>query len=347
MRNILPKINLLKEKRLWVCALLSTLLLISCKPESKTHPTKEIKFSVSGEVNNVLEMSLPELKKMPGFFIKDVLLIREKDGNCDQPEELIDGAAFRGVLLRDILLKAGMKYVRKWEPGVFIHVYGANNKEVVFSFGEVFYSSIGRSILVAYEKNHEEMHFDEGIGDLIVSTDLRAGRWIHGISRIVVERVDVQMKAYDDKKQNVVRPPTREFTLIDHKTGKSQIVDLGLMQRLPRVYLPFAVMAGDCEGFRGIHSFEGGLLKDLLVQFGITPCRPEYNRYVLVSSEDGFCATFSFGELFNSRLNNNLLIAYKKDEQFLNEADGFAKTVAGEDNLGGRSVKRIYKIEIF
>jgi hypothetical protein len=283
---------------------------------------------------------------MPSLYIKDVLFIQEKK-KCTGPETFLHGGHFRGVLLKDVLLKAGMKHVRKWEPGVYVKVIDTQGREVVFSFGEIFYSSIGRSILLAYEEKDRPMIFPEGVCDLLVSTDVRAGRHLSGVSRIEVFRVEVEMLAYEDKKEKVVRPPTLDFTILDHKTGASRKIDLETLEALPAIRLPFAVMAGDCEGFRGIHSFEGALLKDLLVQYGVDPCRPDYSRYVLAASKDGFCATFSFGELFNSRLNNNLIIAYKEDDVFLNERQGFAMSVAGEDNLGGRSVKRIQRIELF
>jgi len=340
------KITKPKRKALWLCALASAFLLLSCTSETKPKPTLDNSLSVSGEVKNPLELSLEDLKAMPSLFIKDVLFIQEKE-RCGDSEKFIHGAHFRGVLLKDVLLKAGMKYVRKWEPGVYITVYDTQGKEEVFSFGEIFYSSIGRSVLLAFEENDKPMVFPQGVCDLLVSTDLRAGRRLQGVSRIEVSRVDVEMLAYDDKKEKVVRPPTLAFMLMDHKTGATRNISLETLKALPPVRLPFAVMAGDCEGFRGIYSFEGILLKDLLVQSGVDPCRPEYNRYVLVASEDGFCATFSFGELFNSRLNNNLVIAYKLDDALLNESQGFAMSVAGEDNLGGRSVKRIQRIELF
>jgi DMSO/TMAO reductase YedYZ molybdopterin-dependent catalytic subunit len=71
-----------------------------------------------------------------------------------------------------------------------------------------------------------------------------------------------------------------------------------------------------------------------------------YNRYVLITSDDGYCATFSFGELFNSRLGDQVVIATIKDGKPLSPADGFAMSITGEDSTGGRSVKRIKKIEV-
>jgi CRP-like cAMP-binding protein len=112
---------------------------------------------------------------MPSFHINNVALLKEKKHHKDK-ENLICVADYRGVLLRDILEKAGMEYIRKWEPGVYVCVRGSENKDVVFSFGEIFYSSIGRSIILAYEKDGKPIHFSKGCGELIVATDVRDGR---------------------------------------------------------------------------------------------------------------------------------------------------------------------------
>lgn len=53
------------------------------------------------------------------------------------------------------------------------------------------------------------------------------------------------------------------------------------------------------------------------------------------------------GELYNSRLSDNIVIAYEKDGKTLDEKDGFAMSVVKEDSTGGRSVKRIQKIDIY
>ena len=163
-------------------------------------------LSVKGAVSKSLSLSFEEIRKMPSFSIKNVALLREKQ-TCEDKDALIDEADYTGVLLRDLLEKAGMKHVRKREPGVYIRVRNASGQEVVFSFGEIFYSSIGRSVLLAYEKDGKSLTRSHGCADLVVATDIRAGRNITDVNEIIVERVDVKLKAYQDKARKVVRPP--------------------------------------------------------------------------------------------------------------------------------------------
>ncbi len=303
--------------------------------------SQETIITVKGEVHNELLMSVADIEAMPQFLIPEVPVIPERvrDG---KDEELVSQTTFRGVLLRDVLFKAGMKHELKWEPGTYIEVRNKKGKEVVFSFGEIFYSSIGRSILIAYERDTKPCPLT-----LVVATDIHDGRMMRDISEITVSRVDVKLLAYDDKANEVVRPPSPQFTLVDKVSRKQRVIKPADLDSLPFAHVPAAVMIGDCEGFHGIHSLDGVPLAILLKKFMTIPDPAPYNRFVLISSDDGYCATFSFGELFNSRLGNQVVIATMKDGEPLSPNEGFAMSVTGEDSTGGRSVKRIQKIEVY
>jgi|WetSurMetagenome_2_1015567.scaffolds.fasta_scaffold26592_1 hypothetical protein len=324
-------------------SLLTLLLAVACLC-SEICSAAITELSVSGEVKTPLKISLESLKGMEPFHINKVILVKpKKPGVAD---EMISMSNYKGVLLRDILEKAGMKYVRKYEPGVYFRVKGSGNREVVFSFGEIFYSSIGRSVLIAYEKDGKPINNTDGLGELIISTDVRAGRNMSGVKEILVERIDVKMQVYEDREKHIDRPPTSEFSIIDKRTQKSMRITLEELKKFKHLKIDDAVMAGDCEGFHGIYAFKGVSLRPLLEKFGIDPYNSDYDRYVLICSENGFCATFSFGEIFNSRLSDDIIIAYEKDGALLDKADAFARSVVREDSVGGRSVRRINTFEI-
>jgi DMSO/TMAO reductase YedYZ molybdopterin-dependent catalytic subunit len=301
---------------------------------------------VSGEVDTALAITTDKVKQMPAYQLNRVSMVKEKE-HPDDKDELLNVADYEGILLRDLLEKAGMKYKRKWEPGVYVHVEGTKGEAVVFSFGEVFYSSIGRSILLAYKKGGKPIEFPKGCGELVVATDVRAGRSIPAVERITVRRVDVPLEAYKDKKGKIVRPPTKSFVITEMRSGKAVVMNLEDLTVLPTVVLPAAVMVGECEGFHGVFSFEGPELATVLRKEKLIDRETEHDRYVVISSEDGFSATFSFGELFNSRLNNNIIVAYRKNGELLDSREGFAVSAVGEDSTGGRSIKRIEKVEIY
>jgi hypothetical protein len=314
------------------------ILSLFAADEPKSQPTTIV---IEGEVETELLLSPADIQAMPPFVIRDVPVIPERVRDR-KDEELVTQTTFQGVLLRDLLYKAGMKYKRKWEPGVVIRIRNADNKDVVFSFGEIFYSSVGRSVLVAFERDAKPIP-----PTLVVATDIHNGRMMANVSEITIRRVDVELLAYEDKAKNVVRPPTSEFTLLDTVSRKQRVIKPADLKALPVTHIPAAVMIGECEGFHGIHSLDGVPLATLLRQSLVIPDPAPYDRYVLISSDDGYCATYSFGELFNSRLGDQILIATIKDGNPLSSIDGFAMSVTGEDSTGGRSVKRIKKIEVY
>ena len=330
--------NRLNLSRLRVaCSMISCLLIPFLAAETFSQETS---ISVRGAVLSELFLSTADIKAMPPFLIRDVPVIPERVRDR-KDEEKVTQTTFRGVLLRDVLYKAGLKYKRKWEPGVFIQVRNKNNREIVFSFGEVFYSSIGRSILIAYER--DELPCPP---TLVVATDIHDGRMMADISEIKASRVDVELLAYDDQQKKKVRPPSTEFTLVDMASPKERLIKPTDLKAFPFIHVPNAVLIGDCEGFHGIHSLDGVPLAAFLSKLLTIPDPAPYNRYVLITSDDGYCATFSFGELFNSRLGDQIVIATIKDGKPLSADDGFAMSVTGEDSTGGRSVKRIKKIEV-
>jgi DMSO/TMAO reductase YedYZ molybdopterin-dependent catalytic subunit len=300
-------------------------------------------ISVSGDVKQTLSLSADDLKKMPSFAIKNITLLEEKN-NPLEPEQLIAVASYKGVLLRDLLEKAGMKFIRKFEPGVIIRVRGADKREVVFSFGEIFYSSIGRSVLLSYQRNGKPIDTPGGI-ELVIATDTRSGRMIKDVREILVERVNIELHAYTDKERKISRPPSSLITLTDSNGAIRRTISRNDLAALPTLRIDDAVMTGDCEGFRGVYSFEGPSLKALLESAGVSQSDNYYRRYVVISSSDGFSAVYSFGEIFNSRLSDNSIIAWKKNGKTLTE-DGYARSVVREDSTGGRSVRRISRIEI-
>ncbi len=340
----LPMSSLLNLNFLWArracwmifclcCSLLTPFL-------AKKAFSQEIPIAVRGELDSQLSLSRADLKAMPSFLIQDVPVIPERVRDRKDAEKVIQ-KTFRGVLLRDILWKAGLKYKRKWEPGVFIQVRNKDGREIVFSFGENFYSSIGRSVLVAYEQ------WDLPCAPmLVVATDIHDGRMMKDVTEIKVSRVDVELLAYDDQDKKRVRPPSTQFTLVDQASQIQRVLKPADLKAFSMIHVPAAVMIGECEGFHGIHDLDGVPLSTLLKKVLSIPDPAPYNRYVLITSDDGYCATYSFGELFNSRLGDQVVIATLKDGKALSPTDGFAMSVTGEDSTGGRSVKRIKRIEV-
>ena len=328
--------------------IIHTIFLFACKEniQQASGESDRPVISVSGDVKKQLTLTVKDINEFPPCHVKDVYLFKEISPS-DPKEEFISISSFRGVLLRDILLKAGMKHIKKYEPGVYFIVKNSDGQAVTFSFGEIIYSSIGRSTMIAYEFEGKPLTYDSGYGDLIVTNDIRNGRRLKGVTEIIVKRVDIPMMVYKEKNKDIVRPPTDHLDIIDKQSGKIFKVTLEDLKQLPSIYINEKAMAGDCEGFHGVYSFEGPTLRALLEKKGAMTAPVSYDKTLVISSENGFSATFSAGEIFNSRLKNNIIIAYKKNGEMLKEGEAFAEMIAVEDNTAGRSVRRISRIEIF
>jgi hypothetical protein len=162
-----------------------------------------------------------------------------------------------------------------------------------------------------------------------------------------VERADIEMKVYEERKNNIIQPPTSSFEIVDKRSGQTHTVTMEHLTDLPLIQIRNKVQVGDCEGFHGVYSYEGGSLPARLEKLQVIEFPRQFDRYIAVSSKNGFCATFSIGELFNSRLENNIIIAFKKGGQSLGPEEAFGMMVVPEDNTGGRSVKRINHMYIF
>ena len=68
---------------------------------------------------------------------------------------------------------------------------------------------------------------------------------------IEVERVSVELKAYEDKKKGIERPSFTGFTIIDHKSGVNKKIMISDLKALPVTYIPHALMAGTVRGSAG------------------------------------------------------------------------------------------------
>jgi hypothetical protein len=88
-----------------ICLLFTTIMASEARPQ-------EASISIRGEVKEEWSLSLSDIKTMPPFLIRDIPMIPERVRDR-KDEERVSQTTFRGVLLRDLLYKAGMKFKRK------------------------------------------------------------------------------------------------------------------------------------------------------------------------------------------------------------------------------------------
>jgi Oxidoreductase molybdopterin binding domain len=94
--------------------------------------------------------------------------------------------------------------------------------------------------------------------------------------------------------------------------------------------------------------YQGVLLRQLLDQAGLKPDRRAIRKAViLLTAQDGYQASFSWGELFNSQLGDGVVVVLRQNADELLETDGFASLRSLQDTRAGpRHVRWLNKIEV-
>ena len=137
-------------------------------------------LAVTGMVETPLTLTLADLRKLPPASGGEIAVTRH---NGDKAETI---TSYKGVRLRDILDKAvldapGHNDVKK----IAIIASATDGYAVVFSWGELYNSPAGESIIVYYEKNGKALDDNDGEIALISAQDIRTGprhvKWLNGI----------------------------------------------------------------------------------------------------------------------------------------------------------------------
>ena len=94
--------------------------------------------------------------------------------------------------------------------------------------------------------------------------------------------------------------------------------------------------------------YQGVLLKELLQRAGLVPDRREIRKaVVLLTAKDGYQASFSWGELYNSTLGDGVIVVRRQGEIDLLETDGLPALRSLQDlRSGPRHVRWLTRIEV-
>ncbi len=141
---------------------------------AQTSPQVTTNLTVSGNVAQPLTLTIDDLRAYPSHQID----YRPRAGvPARDPTESI--RHYKGCLLRDVLTAARpienkARDLRK----SYVVATASDGYEVVFSWAELFISSIGDNVFVVYERDGVPLGEDEGRIALIVTSDTRPVRHI-------------------------------------------------------------------------------------------------------------------------------------------------------------------------
>ena len=319
-------------------------LLLSC-PSIFASNSKSI--SITGTVKQPLNLSIEDICRFKTVRIQLNEIL--KDGSYR-------GAWFyNGVPLRTLLETA---YIEKEESAfkkavdLAILVKNSEGEAVAISWGEIFYKN-SYDIIIAtsaspIKPNHgcDSCHkpevynrymkeFDRKIGfpKLVVSSDGYSDRSIENVVSIEVINPAPRMPA--DRSAELYAP-----SLLVTGDVKNEL-NLKDLKGFPRKDMRVIHM-GDGKGYHGIDNYSGVIINDILNKAGVSP---DLTKIFHISAPDGYRATFSYGEIFLNRVEDNTIVADMKNGKEI-EKEGKFIFVPSDDLMSDRDIKAVEKIEV-
>ncbi len=305
-------------------------------------------ISVTGTVRQPLNLSMEDLSRYQTSQVQlnEVM----KDGSYR-------GAFFyRGVVLKDLLETA---CVQKEESAfgkaidLAVMVRGNNGKEVVLSWGEIFYKN-SSDIIIATSASpimphhscascHEESFYkpymdqftrDIGFPKLVVGCDKYAERSIENV--ISIEVIDPRPKMPADRSAKLF---SESFVVTGDVKNELNIKDISSFPRKDtRV-----ITVGEGKGFHGIADFSGALFTSIMDKAGI---EPGLAKVLLISAPDGYRALFSYGEIYLNRVEDSIILADMENGRPIDEGGKFM-LLPSDDLMADRDIKSVERIEVF
>lgn len=116
----------------------------------------------------------------------------------------------------------------------------------------------------------------------------------------------------------------------------------------PRTFTENRTITADGREMTRTIRYEGVLLRDLIDRAGLLPERRVVRRaVVLLTARDGYQASFSWGELYNSALGDGVIVVLRESEENLLETDGLPAVRSLQDTRSGpRHVRWLARVEV-
>ena len=304
-------------------------------------------ISITGTVKQPLNLSMEDLCRFKTVRVQLNEILKDKSYR---------GAWFyNGVPLRTLLETA---FIEKEESAfkkaidLAILVRNSEGKEVALSWGEIFYKN-SYDIIIATSASPIKPHHDcsschkpeiseprmkqferkIGFPKLVVACDGYADRSIENVVSIEVINPAPRMPA--DKSVDLY---ASSFIVTGKVKKELTFKDLsGFSRKEMRVF-----HMGEGKGYHGIDDYSGVLFNNILNKAGIDP---DLSQIFHISAPDGYRTTFSYGEIFLNRVEDNTIIADMKNGKKI-EKEGRFIFVPSDDLMADRDIKSVSKIEV-
>ena len=304
-------------------------------------------ISITGSVRQPLNLTMEDLGALESVTVRlnEVTMAEKYNGVF----------YFRGVPLRTLLeLAAIQKEETSFSKQIDLAIVVRNKagKQVVLSWGEIFYRNPSEVVLAFSSKPHIPHHdcnrchgpevFKKrldvlsrsvGFPKLVIADDFYTDRCLENVTNIEVFDLHLQM---EKKKMKKLFSPS--FTVTGNVKKPATITDLTPYRHVDAL----AKIVGDGIGYHGLASFNGVLLSQFLQKVGV---KPDVTQGFVVSAPDGYRTLLSSGEVFLSSHGKSILIADHIADEPIDE-EGKFKLLLADDLAADRWVKAVENIEV-
>lgn len=166
-------------KQLLFYILLMSLSLMACAQQAQTK-----KFSVTGKIKNEVHIDQNSLLNHTPITLGDLVITNHLG------EKKSTAKNVKGVLIRDVLKDVTPDCENPREYSEYYFVFKAiDGYTVVFSWNELFNSTVGNQAYFVIEKDGKRIHDLHESISIVVPTDERTGRrYLKNLNTISVER---------------------------------------------------------------------------------------------------------------------------------------------------------------
>lgn len=309
-------------------------------------------LTISGEVKRPLQLTVGDLSKFQAVEIQLNEVNRDKQ--------------FRGVYrhqavpLRTLLDMAGI--VKQDQPftkeiDLAIRVTGAAGKQVILSWGEVYYSKPAEVAIAfaadsvkpmmtetrclgchgpeIYKSALEQYEQPARLPKLLVGKDFYTDRCLEEVTRIEVLDLYPPLKVDRSAKLE-----TQEILVTGAVKKERKFKDF---KNFPSMEMTKKVV-GVHMGYHGLHRYKGVSLAKVLEAAGV---EKDLAMAVMISAPDGYRALFSMGELFQSFGGQRIMIAESDNGKSLaGQRGGNYRIIVPEELVDDRDVLAVNRIEV-
>jgi hypothetical protein len=305
-------------------------------------------LTISGAVKQPLSLSADDLAKFQSVTVRLAEITRDKNYNG---VFTYSGVPLKTLLEMAYIEKTGALFNKPLDLAIVVR--DRAGKTATLSWGEVFYKNpsdiivaVSATPVMPHHTNCGECHqssFYEsalnklkrkiGFPKLVIANDFFTDRSIDDISQI--EIVDLKKDKPKKKMEKLFSP---NFTIVNTQGKSLEITDLSGYPQIEAI----AKEVGDGRGYHGLKQFTGVSLRHLLKKADVGS---ETDTVFLVSSPDGYQATFSYGEVFLAPSGERIIMADKINQKPLKDGGKFL-LLPPDDLAADRDVKAVNKIEI-